>query len=96
MQESPIAAAIRHLKQATGVSLEQADCSMFKKFYLRLPDKDFELYLFKISLTEDPQVLLNKEEYSKFIWASPSEAFTLPLIPGAEIYLKQIFDKKSP
>jgi len=96
MQESPIAAATRHLKLATGISLEHADCSMFKKFYVRLPDKDFELYLFKISLSEEPSILLNNREYSNFSWVSSSEAFNLPLIAGAEIYLKQLFEKKDP
>lgn len=96
MQESPINAAIRHLKVATGICVEQSACSMFKKFYLRLPDKDFELYLFKINLDKRPEIDLNKKEHIAFKWVSSSEAFSLPLIPGADIYLKKLMEEKKP
>ncbi len=96
LNESPIAAAVRRLKEESGIDLPQEEFSMFKKFYIRLPSKDFELYLFKVNLPESQKVILNTTENSAFKWVTLSEALQLPLIPGSEVYMKLLAEKKSP
>lgn len=95
LSESPITACMRQVKKETGIQLVQEDLSLFKKFYVRLPDKDFELYLFEVKLSSLPKVALNSKENSAYKWVTLSEAFTLPLIPGADVYMKLRAEKKS-
>jgi 8-oxo-dGTP pyrophosphatase MutT (NUDIX family) len=95
LSESPIAACVRQMKQETGILLAQEDLSLFRKFYVRLPDKDFELYLFEAKLAFAPGVDLNLKEYSAFKWVSITEAFSLPLIPGADVYMKLRSEKNA-
>ncbi len=93
LSESPISAAQRELKKTTGVQLGQDDLKLFRKFYVRLPDKDFELYLFEANLDDSQVISLNKRESSDFKWVTIEEALTMPLIPGAEIYMKLLSEK---
>lgn len=94
LNESPIAAAKRRLKEEVGIDLPQEEFSMFRKFYIRLPKKDFEFYLFKVVLVPKQGIILNTTENSSFKWVTLSEALDLPLIPGAEIYMKLLAEKK--
>lgn len=92
-KESPIVAAVRELDEAVGVHCSQEDLTLFKKFYVRLPDKDFELYLFDIAWPQDQKIHLNQEEHADFAWVSLEEALERPLIPGAEVYLRLLSEK---
>ena len=91
---SPIAAAVQELKAELGLSCSQEELSLFKKFYVRLPNKDFELYLFEVNWPKGQEIILNKQEHTGFAWVSLQEALTLPLIPGAEVYIRLLFEKK--
>lgn len=92
--ESPVAAAIRNLKKQTGIVLQQNQLSWFKKFYIRLPEKDFELYLFTVELPKNTTIQLDRTEYAAFVWDSLEETLQLPLIPGADTYIKLLFEEK--
>ncbi len=92
--ESPIGAAIRYLKKEAGVVLQQNQLSWFKKFYIRLPEKDFELYLFKVELPKNVIIQLDETEHTDYKWATLSKVLNLCLIPGADVYIKLLFEEK--
>jgi 8-oxo-dGTP pyrophosphatase MutT (NUDIX family) len=94
LNESPIAGCVRQMKEELGIQLAQEELALVRKFYIRLPDKDFELYLFGVKFTKNPKVSLNYRESSAFKWVTLEEALALPLIPGADIYIKVCAEKK--
>ncbi|MBM3198281.1 MAG: NUDIX hydrolase [Chlamydiae bacterium] len=94
-KESPITAAVRELEHSVGVRCSQDDLTLFRKFYVRLPDKDFELYLFEMRWPKGNEVQLEEQEHKAFAWVSLEEALNKPLIPGAEVYFRLLLEKKA-
>ena len=92
-KESPIAAAVRELHDDLGLDCLQEELQLFRKFYVRLPEKDFELYLFAVPWPRDMEVHLEGKDHIDYAWVSLEEALTLPLIPGAEVYFRLLFAK---
>jgi 8-oxo-dGTP pyrophosphatase MutT (NUDIX family) len=87
--ETPHSAAIRELFEETGIVISEA-LYLDRLFFCR-PNLNYVYHLFKIELSEIPEVRLS-DEHLQFTWATLTEIERLPLMAGAkgalEHYLK--------
>jgi 8-oxo-dGTP diphosphatase len=88
LNESPKHAVIREVREETGLCLASKSILPFDKVYIRFPNCDFVLHLFEVELEEQEVLSLNREESLDFRWVTISEALSMPLILGAEVYVK--------
>jgi 8-oxo-dGTP diphosphatase len=92
--ECPIEAVIREVQEETGLILPKENLHYCRAVFIRFPNSEFILHLFRIHLNEFPDLLLNTREHSDYCWVTYEEALCLPLIPGGEECLRLAFEKK--
>lgn len=80
--ETPVAGAIRELKEETGITLKPEELSYLGALYIRKPGMDYIYHSYKASLQSQPNVELSRE-HSEYIWANSEELKTIPLMLGA-------------
>lgn len=80
--ETPQQAAKRELFEETGILTESSDLHAIGSLYIRKPGMDYVYHLFHITLRAKPKVRLSSE-HPHYLWASPQEIETLPLMAGA-------------
>lgn len=88
--ESPQAAALRETFEETGLNLDPNAIHFYETVYVRYPHLDFVYHVFYIDFTDTPkEILLQPKEHSAYVWATPKEMASLPLMPGAhECYIR--------
>jgi mutator protein MutT len=90
--ETPMAAVVREVREETGLELTREILQFCRKVYVRFPEKDIVLHLFRAALTDVPEKLsIALEEHSAYRWVTFDEAAELPLIPGGLESLKAAF-----
>lgn len=83
--ESPREAVIREVKEETGLELSAESLSFCRKLFVRFPNSEFTLHLFRSSFTALPEKLeLAQKEHSNYRWVTYEEALQLPLINGGK------------
>lgn len=86
--ETPENAAKRELFEETGISLDaNAHMQSLGRLYVRKPQNDYVYHMFKVELTQVPQVHLS-DEHQNHIWIAPEEAKILPIMTGGRDALK--------
>lgn len=89
--ETAIDAVVREVKEETGISLSEKSLVYCQKVYVRLPQKDFVLHLFKARLDEVPEKFnIALDEHIAFRWVTCKQAFEMSLIPGGKDCLRFI------
>jgi 8-oxo-dGTP diphosphatase len=90
--ETPLEAAIRETLEETGMELAPHAVHFFQTFYVRYPSLDFLYHAFYTAIQEMPEELkLQPREHNAYLWASPKELASLPLMPGAYECLLQLY-----
>lgn len=90
--ETPFAAALRETLEETGLQLAPHTVHFFKTFYVCYPTIDFTYHVFFSELRTKPEAItLQPREHSAYLWASPDEILTLPLIPGAYVCFVELY-----
>ncbi len=93
--ETPLQAAIREVKEETGILLRPEKTKLMKIIFVRISKlrQDYTLYLFKAVLPKaqpsDYPVVLN-QEHTDYLWVDPEEAKKLNLVPGGKEILESI------
>lgn len=78
--ESDVQAAIRELREETGIAVEHTQLIYWKHLYACHDGRDFSDACFSLHLEKLPRVDLNLDEHKDFGWFLPEEAFSLPLV----------------
>ena len=73
-------AAIRELKEETGIEAGAKQLSFGSKVFVRYSDYDFTYHIFHLRLNLLPVVTLNPEEHKAYQWLSPQKALRIELI----------------
>lgn len=79
--EDPSTAVKREVFEETGLVILQPQ--KIATLYHRLPDLDFIFHLYYTPIHEIPKIDLSLEEHVENRWITIEEAYSLPLIPGA-------------
>ncbi len=89
--ESHLEAIIREAGQETSIALDPTQAKHIKKVYVRYAAYDFVYHLFRIVLSEKPEVRVKKDEHKAYCWASLQNALVMPLIEDEDTCLKMIY-----
>ena len=90
--ETPQAAVVREVKEETGLLLAEDSLTYCQKVYVRFPERDIVLHLFRAPLAVIPSELsIAPDEHSAYRWVTFDEAANLPLIPGGLECLRYVF-----
>ena len=81
--ETPEDALVREVEEEIGVELTRESLRYCRPVYVRFPDTEFILHLFRFPFPEKPSSLcLALEEHTDYCWVSYQEVSKLALIPG--------------
>jgi len=82
--ETPLNAAVRELREETGIEVSPSALRFLHTVYFQLPDVEYSLHLFYTSVDEKPPVTITPEEHTEYLWATFDEALKLPLMAGGK------------
>jgi len=89
--ETPLDAVIREVNEECGIQLCKENLRYCRKVFVRFPENDFVLHLFKAKLSAAPGILrIALKEHSDYRWVTLDEAVQMNLIPGGKenLYLQ--------
>lgn len=81
--EAPLSAAIRELREETGIIVDVPLVRSIGTLYVRKPDLDYTFHMFSVLLKDRPSVLIN-QEHQDFRWAKAHEIEEMSLVPGGK------------
>ncbi len=81
LNESAEDAARRELFEETGIIAPALSLEFYGTYFVRVAQADFTYHLFKVSMAAPPEVRLSNE-HCNYIWVTPKESETLPLMLG--------------
>ena len=80
--EAPLEAAVRELREETGIRLPASRLRFLHTVYFQLPDCEYILHLFHTAVAEKPPVVILPEEHTEYVWATFERALGMPLMLG--------------
>jgi 8-oxo-dGTP pyrophosphatase MutT (NUDIX family) len=83
-EESPLQAAVRELREETGIVLPATRLRFIHTAYFQFPDIEYELSLFYTSIDKRPPVVLTPHEHTEYTWTTLEEALQKPLMRGGQ------------
>ncbi len=89
--ETPQETMIRELQEETGIEVSKKQIHLGSKIYIRYPSVDYVYNIFYSRVKDEPIVRLNSEEYSSYVWVSPTKALLLELVPDEGNAIKLFF-----
>jgi len=89
--ESAQEAAIREIREETGIAIPEQAISDLGEVFVRYPEMDYTLHLFEYKADTLPRVTYNPKEHSDYKWVTLEEALQLPLIPGEEECINLVY-----
>ena len=79
--ETSVRTAVREIFEETGIAINEKELKPFKLVFVKYPDHDFIFEMFESSLNSVPQVQINQNEHSEYVWVSLDDALkSLPLV----------------
>jgi 8-oxo-dGTP pyrophosphatase MutT (NUDIX family) len=83
--ETPRLAAIRELREETGIEVDPESLIYLGKFYVQYPNGDFIFHLFTTHLLDKQNnIQINNDEHQAYYVCHVNELSMLPLTPGLE------------
>lgn len=89
--ETQIAAAVRELREETGIAFGESDLVQRFHLYIRLSYNNFEYVVFSVTLPECPEILLSKTEHTEARWVTLVEALAMPLMEDEDACVKLLY-----
>ncbi len=79
--ETPLQAIQREVHEETGLYFPQEKFMFLDTVYARYEGEyDFTYHMFKVVLSEKPEVILSPNEHQKYNWVTSEESLLLPLL----------------
>ena len=91
--QSPEDALVREVFEETGIHISKDKLKNVGVFYLTHPDgTNFVYTKYQYLVDSKPEVKLRSEEHTNFIWTTPKNALTLPLIIYDDFTIKHVYE----
>ena len=89
-------AALRELFEETGIQVNPEEAKLVATFYVTYPGgtKHFIYHKYIVVLNQKPEVTLSQTEHTDFVWVTPEQALTLPLIFDEDACIKYVYKDK--
>lgn len=81
----------REVLEETGMDLNMNDVEYFEKIYVRYPDKDFLFHMFYLKLDSKPEVKIEPNEHSEYLWLKVEDALKNELVQDLAECLKYFY-----
>jgi 8-oxo-dGTP diphosphatase len=88
--EQPKEALIREIHEELSINIPPQSVSEALKIYVRHSLMDYILYVYHSSLTTLPEIFLNPNEHTDFLWQPIKEINNLNLLEGQEVILSML------
>ncbi|MEI7620269.1 MAG: NUDIX hydrolase [Candidatus Falkowbacteria bacterium] len=82
--ESELEAVVREIREETGQEISSIQFEHLSKVYVRYPDYDFVYHMFRVQLTERPEIILSESEHKDYKWITPKDALGLNLVKDTD------------
>ena len=90
--ETLLEAAVRELKEESGITVPESEPKYFQTIYKTSPELSFAFHLFSLQLKELPAVVLSPQEHTEYTWVTPHEALQMRLIADEDVCLKMLYN----
>ncbi|MFV0339819.1 MAG: NUDIX hydrolase [Parachlamydiaceae bacterium] len=89
--ETPLQAAIREVKEETGMDISGQDIETIKAVYVEYDEKiNFVYHAFRTQLQGNPVVVkINFDEHKGFTWVAPADALKMDLLQDEDACLQK-------
>lgn len=92
--EDPSSAAVREVKEETGLTIPKNEIEHFRDIYVRYPNYDFIYHLFQLKLDQEEKIKISRNESKDFRYVSVEEALKMPLIQDLGSCIKLYYNIK--
>jgi 8-oxo-dGTP pyrophosphatase MutT (NUDIX family) len=82
--ETPRMTVVREVFEEVGLQIDTPDLQDLGPLYCRLHHLDYVFHVFYKQFEESPHIHLAEDEHLESAWATPQEAYQLPLIVGGK------------
>jgi len=87
---------VREIMVGAGIMLDKDIIRPYKTFSVKVPEGDIIYNLYVAELNTKPTVHISTHDYKGYVWATPVEAFKLPMALGEDECIKMYFGLKKP
>jgi len=78
--EDKISAMLRELEEETGIKKQADELKFLETIYVKYPEYHFIYHMFKLILSDYPEIKLSDKEHKEYKWLSPDNVLKLPLV----------------
>lgn len=82
IDETPLEGLRREIYEELFINLDTENLVYMQSFYVRHSSVDYQLHLFRCTLPEYPQIVINPLEHNAFIWQDKRSLHELSLLEG--------------
>ena len=91
--ETPAEAALREVREETGLCFELADLEELGAGYVTIDNKgkQFEYHMYRIRVDAEPELVLDQNEHQNHVWVTAEEALELPLVADMDECVREVW-----
>ena len=86
--ESLVGALQREIKEEIGLETHETDLIYIELYYVRYPEFDYIYHVYRLIVSEKPELLLDTKENKEYRWVTPKESLKLNLIQDEDSVIK--------
>lgn len=84
-------AALRELKEESGIVATESDIHYFTTIYKVTPTLSYTFSLYSLKLPTLPEITINPTEHTEFTWVTPEESLQMTLIEDEDKCMKMLY-----
>ncbi len=91
--ESSLDAGKREILEETGIDISQEVVSFACTKYFYFLETYIEIDFYRVTLEKLPEVKINTQEHTDFVWVSLKESLKMNLVEDLDVILKEVYEK---
>jgi hypothetical protein len=84
----------REIMLGTGFIPPKENMRLYKTLAIKFAEHEYIYNLYILELANKPNIHVNEHYYKGYVWATPNEAFKLPMAPHEDECIKMLFNLK--
>lgn len=91
--ESSLDACKREILEETGIDISKETLAFTCTKYFYFLETYIEIDFYRVVLQTLPEVKINTQEHSDFVWAKLKDALKMPLVEDLDVILREVYQK---